>query len=79
MAAKADMTERQVDVLKALHASERPAKAADVAAKLAGSPDPRGVGQTLRRLRDAGTVEQADGGWRFTKSGAAKVRRLVSA
>jgi hypothetical protein len=74
-----ELSERQAAVLVALHGVDRPASANVVAEAYAPGSDARGTAQTMRALRRLELVELTEEGYKFTKKGAAKVRRMVSA
>jgi hypothetical protein len=74
-----ELTERQAAVLVALHGVARPATANVITEAFAPGSDARGTAQTLRSLRGLELVEKVLDGYKFTRKGAAKVRRMVSA
>lgn len=72
------MTERKTAIL--LHLREHgPGTAREVAEAVWPGTDPRGAGQTLRRLRDdEGYVRRdVEGVWKLTGAGRDKARRLA--
>lgn len=79
MSTPIELTERQAAVLIALHSVPRPAEAPAIAEAFDPGSDPRGTAQTLRALRRLELVEKTDDGYKFTRAGAAKARRLVTA